>query len=152
MSYKEMFHPDLVELHLQVDNEEEAFEVIGTRLKELGYVNEGYLEGIKRREQAFPTGLITQYLNIGLPHSDPEFVEKPFIYIVRLVEDVTCRQMGDSREMNVKNLFFLGIKNGKEQVGLLQSFMNLFMDEKFVSTYTSLDKKEEIYQLFVNHI
>ncbi|KAF1301931.1 PTS sugar transporter subunit IIA [Candidatus Enterococcus willemsii] len=152
MSYKEMFHSDLVELHLQVDNEEEAFEVIGTRLKELGYVNEGYLEGIKRREQAFPTGLITQYLNIGLPHSDPEFVEKPFIYIVRLVEDVTCRQMGDSREMNVKNLFFLGIKNGKEQVGLLQSFMNLFMDENFVSTYTSLDKKEEIYQLFVNHI
>ncbi|MCD5003430.1 PTS sugar transporter subunit IIA [Enterococcus saccharolyticus] len=152
MSYKEMFHPDLVELHLQVDNEEEAFEVIGTRLKELGYVNEGYLEGIKRREQAFPTGLITQYLNIGLPHSDPEFVEKPFIYVVRLVAEVTCRQMGDSREMNVKNLFFLGIKNGKEQVGLLQSFMNLFMDEKFVSTYTSLDKKEEIYQLFVNHI
>lgn len=152
MSYKEMFHPDLVELHLQADNEEEAFEVIGTRLKELGYVNEGYLEGIKQRERAFPTGLITQYLNIGLPHSDPEFVEKPFIYVVRLVEDVTCRQMGDSREMNVKNLFFLGIKNGKEQVGLLQSFMNLFMDETFVSTYTSLDKKEEIYQLFVNHI
>lgn len=119
-----MFHPMLVDLSLEASTEEEVFEKIGERLKELGYVNEGYLDGIKQREQRFPTGLITQYLNIALPHSDPEFVEKPFIYIVRLTEDVECRQMGDNREMNIKNLFFLGIKEGREQVGLLQSFMN----------------------------
>ncbi len=152
MQYKEMFHPDLVDLSLKASTEEEAFEKIGTHLEELGYVNAGYLNGIKKREQAFPTGLITQYLNIGLPHSDPEFVEKPFIYIVRLVDDVACRQMGDNREMNVRNLFFLGIKEGKEQVGLLQSFMNLFMDEVFVTKYVTTKSEAEAYQLFVENI
>lgn len=37
--------------------------------------------------------------------------------------------------MTVENLFFLGIKEPKEQVGLLQAFMNLFMDETFVENY-----------------
>lgn len=152
MEYKDMFHPMLVDLSLEASTEEEVFEKIGERLKELGYVNEGYLDGIKQREQRFPTGLITQYLNIALPHSDPEFVEKPFIYIVRLTEDVECRQMGDNREMNIKNLFFLGIKEGREQVGLLQSFMNLFMEESFVERYITTKSEEEVYQLFVENI
>ncbi|MGX7196032.1 PTS sugar transporter subunit IIA [Enterococcus olivae] len=152
MEYKEMFHPDLVDLSLKVSSEEEAFEVIGGRLKELGYVNDGYLSGIKEREKSFPTGLITQYLNIGLPHSNTEFVEKAFIYIVRLEEEVTCYQMGDSREMLVKNLFFLGIKDGKNQVGLLQAFMDLFMNEEFVQKYKSVETPEQAYQLFVDNI
>lgn len=152
MKYKDMFHPELVELSLKVSSEEEAFEVIGRRLKESGYVNKGYLSGIKEREKAFPTGLITQYLNIGLPHSNPEFVERAFIYIVRLEEEVTCYQMGDSCEMQVKDLFFLGIKEGKNQIGLLQAFMDLFMNEEFVQKYKSIETPNEVYQLFVDTI
>lgn len=60
--------------------------------------------------------------------------------------------MGDNREMNVRNLFFLGIKEGKEQVGLLQSFMNLFMDEVFVTKYVTTKSEAEAYQLFVENI
>ncbi|EOH90913.1 PTS sugar transporter subunit IIA [Enterococcus pallens] len=152
MDYKEMFDPKLIDLEVEAASEEEAFEVVAAKLKEAGMVNDGYFDGITQREQRFPTGLITQHLNIGLPHSDPEFVEKPFVFVCRLKNQVGCRQMGDSQEMQVKDLFFLGISDGKNQVGLLQAFMNLFMDESFVQAYREAEEANAVYQLFVENI
>jgi PTS system galactitol-specific IIA component len=147
-----MFSLDLVDLNVNVFTEEEAFEIVANRLSGLGMVNDNYLKGITTREKEFPTGLITQHLNIALPHSDPEYVNKPFIFIARLENDVTCKQMGDSQEMSVRDLFFLGIKNGKEQVGLLQAIMNLFMNETFVEQYRLAESPEAVYKLFVGNI
>ena len=118
MSYKDMFHEQLIRLEVEGATEEAVFEKVAVQLRDLGFVNEGYLRGITAREQKFPTGLITQHVNIALPHSDPEYVEKPFVYIARLKNEVKVKQMGDSQEMGVKNLFFLGIKDPKGQVGL----------------------------------
>ncbi|MGM0125525.1 hypothetical protein IGI37_002924 [Enterococcus sp. AZ194] len=152
MDFKKMLHKELIDLMIEGGQVEEVFGTVASHLKKLNFVNEGYNAGILIREQKFPTGLITQYLNIGLPHSDPEYVEQPFIFIARLKRPITMKQMGDSQEMSVSNLFFLGIKEPTEQVGLLQAFMNLFMDENFVTQFVSLTKPEDIYQLFVEHI
>ena len=61
------------------------------------------------------------------------------------------KQMGDSQEMQVKDLFFLGIKEPKEQVGLLQSLMALFMDEGFVKAFIETQEVQEIYQLVTQY-
>lgn len=152
VSYKEMFDEQLIGTQLEGDSEETIFENVAAHLENLGFVNEGYLKGIVTRERQFPTGLITQHLNIALPHSEPEYVEKPFVYIARLKDEITVKQMGDSQDMGVKDLFFLGIKDPKEQVGLLQAFMELFMKEKFVAEYKAEQDKTKIYELFIQNI
>ena len=53
--------------------------------------------------------------------------------------------------MQVKNLFFLGIKEPKEQVGLLQSLMALFMDEGFVKAFIGTQEVQAIYQLVTQY-
>ncbi|MGZ7153780.1 PTS sugar transporter subunit IIA, partial [Streptococcus pyogenes] len=63
------------------------------------------------RESHFPTGLKTKFLNIALPHTDPEVIKKPFIYIVRIDNPITMLQMGDNSEMLCQNFLFLGIKD-----------------------------------------
>ncbi|MBO1306269.1 PTS sugar transporter subunit IIA [Enterococcus sp. 669A] len=151
MDYKSMFSPKLIDLSVEASTENEAFEKVAEKLMDEGMVNGSYLTGIVKREAEFPTGLITQYTNIALPHSDPQYVEKAFVYVCRLKGEVSCRQMGDSQEMSTRDLFFLGIKDGKNQVGLLQKFMNLFMDEAFVNQYLSIQDNEEMYELFMNH-
>lgn len=151
MGYTSMFDERLIFLDVEGEDLKELFEEIAKRLQEQGFVNEQYVEGLLAREQAFPTGLITQYLNIGLPHSEPAYVEKPFIAIVRLKNEVKIKQMGDSQEMQVKNLFFLGIKEPKEQVGLLQSLMALFMDEGFVKAFIGTQEVQAIYQLVTQY-
>lgn len=152
MDYKKMFAPELIDLNIVAKTEQQVFEKVAEKLAEKGLVTENYYKGISQREKEFPTGLITQYLNIALPHSDPEYIRQPFIFIVRLKDPVSCLQMGDNQKIQVRDLFFLGIKEGKEQVGLLQVFMDLFMDENFVDQYKTSDSKEEIYQLFMEHI
>nr|WP_242550293.1 PTS sugar transporter subunit IIA [Enterococcus sp. MJM16] len=147
-----MFDQQLISLEVEGESEERVFEQVADHLKELGFVNDGYLNGITAREERFPTGLITQHLNIALPHSDPEYIEKPFVYIARLKNEVKVKQMGDSQEMGVKNLFFLGIKDPKGQVGLLQAFMELFMKEEFVQAFMQEQDEKNIYQLFTQHI
>lgn len=152
MSYKDMFYEKLIHLEVEGATEGAVFEKVAAQLRDLGFVNEGYLRGITAREQKFPTGLITQHVNIALPHSDPEYVEKPFVYIARLKNEVKVKQMGDSQEMGVKNLFFLGIKDPKGQVGLLQAFMELFMQEEFVTRFINAQDETDIYQLFTANI
>lgn len=146
---KQMFQPELIDLHITVQNEEELFELIAKRLQQTGYVNSGYLEGIKSREQVFPTGLITEYLNIALPHSDTDYIERPFIYIARTTKPIKVKQMGDNQEMEVRDLFFLGIKEPTKQVGLLQELMILFQNEAFVEELKAISENEQLFNLFM---
>ncbi|GAX47091.1 PTS sugar transporter subunit IIA [Pseudolactococcus reticulitermitis] len=152
MDFRDMFNLQLIDLNINASTEKEVFQIVAKRLKAIGMVNDGYLEGLMKREEAFPTGLVTQYLNIALPHSEPELIQKPFVFICRLDQEVACYQMGDNQRMKVKDLFFLGIKDGKNQVGLLQAFMDLFMTESFVQTYQATKCPESVYQLFVENI
>lgn len=152
MDYKQMFYPELIELKVESSTIEEAFQIIASKLKDKGMVKDNYIKGIIEREQKFPTGLITRYMNIALPHADPEYIVKPFVFICRLNQAVTCYQMGDNQQMDVKDLFFLGITDGKEQVGLLQAFMHLFMDKTFVQSYQKANSTEMVYQLFTENI
>lgn len=152
MSIKELFQPELIDLQVQANSEEELFAVIAERLLELGYVYSDYLTGITLREQNFSTGLITQHLNIALPHSDTEYVKKPFIYIVRLKQPVIVRQMGDNQEMLVKDIFFLGIKEPTKQVGLLQLLITLFQEEAFMEALQNVEESEAMYALFITKL
>jgi PTS system galactitol-specific IIA component len=147
MTIETMVQSDLIDLQVTVENEEELFEIIAKRLQAQRYVNEGYLAGIKAREQAFPTGLITEYLNLALPHSDVEYIERPFIYIVRTTQPIRVRQMGDNQEMEVRDVFFLGIKEPGKQVGLLQELMLLFQKADFVAEFLAATDTEEVFAL-----
>lgn len=152
MSIKELFQPELIDLQVQANSEEELFAVIAERLLELGYVYSDYLTGITLRERNFPTGLITKHLNIALPHSDTEYVKKPFIYIVRLKQPVIVRQMGDNQEILVKDIFFLGIKEPTKQVGLLQLLITLFQEEAFMEALQNVEESEAMYALFITKL
>ena len=87
-------------------------------------------------------------MNIALPHSETEYVEKPFIYIVKLQNSpLTFNQMGDNQEMEVSDFFFLGIKDPSKQVQLLSYLMDLFSDDNFINDYKNTTEKEKIYEL-----
>lgn len=148
MDINEMLNIDLIDVNLRAETKEELFELVGKDLEVKGFVNKNYIEGIKKREKEFPTGLITKNLNIALPHSETEYVEKPFIYIVKLQNSpLTFNQMGDNQEMEVSDFFFLGIKDPSKQVQLLSYLMDLFSDDNFINDYKNTTEKEKIYEL-----
>ncbi|WP_311432241.1 PTS sugar transporter subunit IIA [Facklamia hominis] len=108
------------------------------------YVKDSYAEAVKAREQEFPTGLKTQNLNIGIPHTDPDHILKPFVFFAKNESKIDIRQMGDNEPMESEYFFFLGIKDSKSQVGLLSELMELFINEDFVEKLTKANDIEEI--------
>jgi len=125
----------------------EVAKEVEQKLKSLDLIEDTYLEALVKRESTYPTGLITQFLNIALPHTDPEHIKKPFVFGVKLKQPITVKQMGDGQDMLVENMFFLGIKNPSEQVKLLQLIMNLFMNETFVKEYGAVATESEAFAL-----
>jgi PTS system galactitol-specific IIA component len=83
INYKEMLHEDTIFLTIDANDRDDLFEQIAERLNKLGYVKDSYAEALKKREDEFPTGLVTKYLSIALPHVDPENINKPFIAAVK---------------------------------------------------------------------
>ncbi|WP_025087710.1 PTS sugar transporter subunit IIA [Ligilactobacillus apodemi] len=146
VDYQSMLHPELIFLDLTDQNEAELFEQVAQRLEKLGYVQNTYADALKKREQEFPTGLVTKYLALALPHTDPEYVDKAFICMVKNATALDVLQMGLNEPMQTQYFFFLGITATKNQVILLQKFMQLLQRKAFVKGVTTISKADEMFE------
>ncbi|WP_440897899.1 PTS sugar transporter subunit IIA [Amphibacillus sp. Q70] len=132
MAYKNLFSSKLMKLNDPAQNRKELFEEVAQELELLGYVKNSYLEALIKREHNFPTGLKTYYCNIAIPHTETIHVKKPFIYLVKLQDELDFQNMGNSNEkLKVKLIFFLGITDPKNQTVLLSTLMELFQTKDF---------------------
>ncbi|MDB1566050.1 MULTISPECIES: PTS sugar transporter subunit IIA [Lactobacillaceae] len=145
--YESMFTKDLVNLNVNATDANELFNLVGEDAHAKGYANADYVEGLKKREQSYPTGLIFQNLELAIPHVDPEYVVKPFIYVARTTKPIAWLQMGDSKEMSTKNFLFLGIKEPQKQVGLLSAIIASFQDADFISDFISATDADSMTEL-----
>ena len=149
--YEFMFDEGLIDIENKSSTEDELFESVASVAHSKGYVRSDYKQGLQLRENKFPTGLIFPKLNLALPHVDPEFVLKPFIYVVRTNSEIPWRQMGDMQQMTTRNFLFLGIKEPSQQVGLLAQLMSAFKDSTFVSAFLKANTPEQMYSLLSDH-
>nr|WP_263848857.1 PTS sugar transporter subunit IIA [Lacticaseibacillus thailandensis] len=60
--------------------------------------------------------------------------------------------MGYNTEENADTMFFLGITDSSQQVGLLQEFTDLLQDEDFVNTFKKTTSPEDMYKLVAARI
>lgn len=150
--YKAMLQPDLIGLNFHESNHLDLFRSVGKILQEKRLVTERYCESLMERESSFPTGLQTKYLNVALPHTDPDVINRPFIFVARNNQPITMLQMGDNAETPCQHFLFLGIKDPKSQVGLLAKLMDLFAQEDFVSFFRQAHDVSEMYQLLNSHL
>lgn len=152
MKLEDHFKEDFLCFDVEGNNFEELVKNVGDILKGKDLVTESYLKAVLKRETEFPTGLITKSLNIGLPHTDPEHIKEPFVFIVKTKNPIKVKQMGDNQDMEVENFFFLGITQPTEQVELLQIIMNLFMDDKFVMEFKNCANEQECFKLLIKKL
>ena len=84
---------------------------------------------VRTREDAYPTGLAMPAANIAIPHTDPGFVAKPYIAVVKPAVPVTFNAMaGMGAPVPAQIVINLGIAEPGGQVEALQALMNIFMD------------------------
>lgn len=146
IDYKNMIQKDCIFLNLKDADRHELFEQVGEKLKHIGYVKDTYVDALNEREAEFPTGLMTKYLPISLPHVDSVNVNRAFIAVVKNDKPIHMLQMGSNEDMQCEYFFFLGITDSSHQVILLQKFMQLLRDKSFVDRLICINNVDDMFE------
>ncbi|KLI75701.1 MULTISPECIES: PTS sugar transporter subunit IIA [Lacticaseibacillus] len=150
MDYSTMIHKDLIFLNEDAADRKRLFRDVAKKIQAAGYVKDTYEAALNRREDAFPTGIVFPEISVMLPHADPVNVNRPFMAIVKNAQPVRVLQMGYNKPEDATAMFFLGITDSSQQVGLLQIFMDLLQNGKFVAKFKAINDPEAMYEFFVN--
>lgn len=144
-----MLHEDLVFLNYKATNLENLIRDFSQILYTKGYVKESYASALLSREQQFPTGLNTPGINIAMPHTYPEHVNKPAILVATLDNPIAFHEMGNNNNtVQAKLIFMLAVTDPKGHLEILSKLMSIFSQEdKLLDLYNSSQPKEIIDKL-----
>lgn len=140
----EMFDPKLLFANVEFDNKEDLLRYMATKMYDLGYVKETYIQAVIDREEIHPTGLKTEFYGVAIPHTDAIHVNKPIIALSILEEEVIFKEMGDAdgEDINTKFVFMLSIDDPNKHVDVLSKLSTLFQSGDIMNTLLGLDVKE----------
>jgi PTS system galactitol-specific IIA component len=148
MKISELFHQEIIVTNLEAENREEVFRVLYKKLLDNGYVKESFLEGIIKRENTFPTGLLLNNYNVAIPHTDAEHVLKPAIAVATLSKPVIFKNMANPQEdVNVNIVFMIALNESHSQVEMLQQLVELIQNENFLMSILNAKGGDEVIDL-----
>ena len=125
-------------------NNKEVLSNLADYLKEEKMVKESFKEAILEREKSYPTGLQFDGYGIALPHTDSEHVIKSQIAIMTLEKPVKFVEMATTdKEIEVKTIFMLALKDSNQHIKILQKVMELLQDKEAMSKIESFDDSKE---------
>jgi PTS system galactitol-specific IIA component len=133
-----LFKSELVFFGMECKDRWDFFQQLHDKLDALGYIEDGWLDGITTREKNYPTGLTCEATEIAIPHTDPQYIKKPYIAIVKPKDPVEFVHMAtDDVPVQAKLIINLGVLRDGGQVAVLQNLMNIFMDNDAVADIMS---------------
>lgn len=147
-----LFSKDYIFLDVDLNNTDEVFDFIHDQMSKMGLVNKNFNEALKEREKRFPTGLEGKVCSIAVPHTDPKYIKRPFIALIRPKKSIKFTEMASNdKTLNVQLIFVLGYKDGKYQVKLLSAIIDSFVIQCNKSkNLINVQTKEEAYDMLVS--
>lgn len=134
-------------IKLKAKNLKDSKEVLSSLsdcLIEEKMVKPSFKNAVLERENSYPTGLQFDGYGIALPHTDSEHVIKSQIAIMTLEKSVKFVEMASSdKEIDVKNIFMLALKDSNQHIKILQKVMELLQDKEAMSKIESFDDSKE---------
>jgi PTS system galactitol-specific IIA component len=153
MSGNQVISADLIVSQLKAANFQEIIESLGNRLQAFGYVKGSYVPAVIKRERIFPTGLPLGNINVAIPHTDVEHVNKPAIAVATLAHPVVFGNMGDpGNTLEVSIVFLLAMKEPHAQVNLLQNLVETFQNPEILEFLLGATDPKEIQKILQQHL
>ena len=123
---------------LSGNTDKEVLEQMASALQEEGYVKETFSDAIIQREISFPTGLPMGGINVAIPHTDPEHVNKAGFCLGILDKPVTFNVMAtEGEKVDVSVVFMLAIKRKEDQLENLQKLIAICQDQEMLKALLS---------------
>jgi PTS system galactitol-specific IIA component len=146
MNIHEFLDPKAILIQSEAKTSEEVIRTLGTRLFELGYVKDGFVEATLEREATMPTGLpLGGEINAAIPHVDIEFVHKSALGLITLKEPVLfCNMVDQDEQVPVKLVIMLALDQPKSQIEMLQSVAGLLQQPELITTIMAARQPQDI--------
>ncbi|PXY95536.1 PTS sugar transporter subunit IIA [Frischella perrara] len=152
-SNNRIFHEDLILLDQDFQNTDQFFETTFSILRVGGYVNDSFLNAIKKREASFPTALPTAPYVIAMPHTDVEHIIKPFIFFTRAKNTIPwCEMANNDHILQANFVFLLGFNEKDGHIDLLQKLMSCFVNTCLLDALYHTKSKNETLTLLTSNI
>ena len=138
------FDERVIVLNKEVNNREEALEILSLLLQQKGIVTTDFYENILKRESIYPTGLSINGYGVAIPHTDSKFVNKSQLGFLKLNNPVIFNEMGTlDSEVEVNMIFMLALKEAHEQLSMLQQLITMFQNEEVMQRVLNAGDEEE---------
>lgn len=125
----EELNENLVFESLDAKSTDAIFEQMGRKMIDGGFAKESYIEGLKKREAEFPTGLDLGEIGVAIPHTEVEFALQEAFAIARLKEPVSFIQMGsDDEPVQVHLVIMMCVKHPHEHLEHLTRILKIIQD------------------------
>lgn len=113
------------------ESKEEFFAEAARVLKADSVVTEGFHNAILRREENFPTGLLTLSIPVAIPHTEYEFVNKESILFCNFEKPISFKRMDDPNEtVSAELAIMLLIKDKNHHMESLVELMGLIQSDQ----------------------
>jgi mannitol/fructose-specific phosphotransferase system IIA component (Ntr-type) len=135
-------------------SKEAVFKEIAKQLVQKGLVKETFLENLVKREESFPTGMDLSVVdkslpNVGIPHTEGEFVNTRCVITVKLMTPVSFNNMiNPSESLEVSFLFMILNNDPGAQTNILSDIMGFIstVDPEQLNEFFNNTDKDKIYQ------
>lgn len=148
LSLLDFVSEDLIFLNKKFEKRNELLEFVSKELCSKGYVKESFENAIKNREEVFPTGLDTGDIQVAIPHTDSEYVNKTAISILTLSKKVEFSEMSDkSNSVNAEIVFVLAVNDPKNQVSVLSRLMGILSNKELLLRIKNATDKNQVLKI-----
>jgi PTS system galactitol-specific IIA component len=147
----ELLSPDLVFLNVEANDAKDLLGQLEGELSSRGLIKGTWLDAILNREQRYPTGLSCPAIDVAIPHTDPENIEKPYIAVVKPAKPVEFEPMtGSGPNVQAQLIVNLGIVHSEGQVKILQLLMMTFMDSEKSERILAQQSSKDLYSVLMS--
>lgn len=150
---EKMLDKRLILAGAELHSRQEVLQELSRLLNKMKYTNENFQEGVTKRENEFPTGLVTTGGNVAIPHTDPKYVKKPAIAVASLKKPVDFYKMDEKeKRIPVNTVFMLAVSKKENQVKLIKRLASSFKNSSLLTELEGVENKEKIYSLLINYL
>ncbi len=137
-------------LGLEAESSSDVIRQLGKTLLEDGYVKESYIDAVINREKTLPTGLpLDGDVNVAIPHTDIEHVNKSAVAMATLAKPVTFQNMVDpSESVAVKIVFLLALEEPHAQIEMLQEVAGVVQNAGVLKALLAATDPKEVIRAF----
>lgn len=138
--------------NLDASCKEDVFKALHEELYKNGNVKESFYEGLIKRENEYPTGLLLNKYNVAIPHTDAQHIIDSCIAVATLKNPVQFQCMDDeNKSIEVSVVFMLAMGDSHGHIQMLQKLVSLLQNDSFLENVLNSKNKNEIIQYIIQN-